>query len=112
MRGIASICVQDCVIRVFDLEDPVPKARYYGHKELVTGIVKLDSVTGYASCGWDKNLCLWQGHAVGENLSQVHQRLLKVHDPFNDTASRGKRARGKRTSQASNVRIHTMAYVT
>lgn len=103
-------CLQDCVIRAFDLEDPVPKARYHGHAELVTGIVKLDSMGGYASCGWDRKLCLWQAHAVSESQSKAHQRLLKVHDPFNDKVSRAKHARGKRTSQANLVRHCIMLY--
>ena len=102
-RRLLQICLQDCIIRVFDLDDPVPKARYQGHRELVTGIVKLESVGGYASCGWDKSLCLWQSHAVSEPLSNMHKRLLKVHDPFNDTSGI-RHARGKRASRPSNVR--------
>eukprot|EP00892_Ulva_mutabilis_P011728 jgi/Ulvmu1/8928/UM005_0019.1 len=102
--------MQDCVIRVFDLEDPVPKARYQGHRELVTGIIKLESVGGYASCGWDKSLCLWQGHAVGESLANAHKRLLKVHDPFHDSTG-VRRARGKRTSNPSNEPAAPMAFL-
>lgn len=74
--------MQDAVIRVFNLSDPIPQARYSGHTELVTSVVPLCTPKGYASCSWDKSVVVWHGHIVDPATARHHSKLLHCPQDF------------------------------
>mmetsp|Transcript_33374 Transcript_33374/g.84557 ORF Transcript_33374/g.84557 Transcript_33374/m.84557 type:complete len:866 (-) Transcript_33374:212-2809(-) len=49
----------DKAVCVYDLDDPIPRATYKGHTDVVRGISYLHSADCYITASWDKSLRLW-----------------------------------------------------
>eukprot|EP01023_Acetabularia_acetabulum_P027477 TRINITY_DN26010_c1_g1_i3.p1 TRINITY_DN26010_c1_g1~~TRINITY_DN26010_c1_g1_i3.p1 ORF type:complete len:273 (+),score=24.28 TRINITY_DN26010_c1_g1_i3:172-990(+) len=63
----------DKCVRVFDLKDPIPKARYVGHEELVCDVTYIARLNLYGTVSWDQTFRLWQ---VPEAQSSLKQQKL------------------------------------
>lgn len=51
---------------LYDLDDPIPKAKYSGHSDVIRSIELLPSLDCYVSASWDKTVRLWpRPHTAG-----------------------------------------------
>ncbi|KAL6755154.1 WD40-repeat-containing domain protein, partial [Haematococcus lacustris] len=59
VNNLLVVAMQDKGCCVYDLDDPIPRATYKGHTDVVKGIGYLAAAKCYVTASWDKSLRLW-----------------------------------------------------
>ncbi|KAJ9524068.1 hypothetical protein QJQ45_022573 [Haematococcus lacustris] len=59
VNNLLVVAMQDKDCCVYDLDDPIPRATYKGHTDVVKGIGYLAAAKCYVTASWDKSLRLW-----------------------------------------------------
>ncbi|KAJ9523676.1 hypothetical protein QJQ45_020098 [Haematococcus lacustris] len=70
VNNLLVVAMQDKDCCVYDLDDPIPRATYKGHTDVVKGIGYLAAAKCYVTASWDKSLRLWYAPTHQGSCSQ------------------------------------------